>query len=146
MNETTTARAAMKRAIISITTETRNLRTEAAASFALARQHRRASDEARADKASQLGHAAHWSAVGNARRARHLLLAYAFLRGRPLAALEGTRKRAPAPSADHIEELLVETGAVPARGAIEAWLKAAAPMGPQAAPNPTRAPAAAPAG
>lgn len=102
MNNDTTLRADMKRAIKYTSTEIRTLRASARTLFVEARALRAAGDL----DGSTTATSAAWKARGLAARlsdtSRGLLLAYAFLRGRPLAALERTRSRAPAPTAEQV--------------------------------------------
>lgn len=55
---------------------------------------------------------------------RHALLAYAFARNLPYAALEAKNRDGNGPSASRVEAWLVEAGLSVDAGAVEAWLQA----------------------
>lgn len=124
------------------TTSIRRLRDDAANLFRQARAKRLAGLEEEASALRDEGFLARQSADCLRWAARSHHLAFAFLRGRPYAALEGTRKRAPAPPALAIVELLGVLGCTTTTAEVEAWVEGqeVAPSAPSSAP---RAPIAA---
>lgn len=123
--ENRTLRADMKGAIKSTATEIRANRAHARANFAEARRLHAAGDE----KGAATVRARAWEARDQAEAlapvSRSLLLAYALIRGIPLSALERTRKRAPAPTADMVLAGLrhISADGELHRAACEAWIK-----------------------
>ena len=133
MNENTRElRAALKRAIITTSTEIAAARATARVCFAEGRRRHQANDEAGAAAARTTAWQARETAEGLAPVARRLFLAYGFLRGVPYATIEGSRKRASVPTA---EDIVAELGdradtphlkdAVRRRPEAEAWLAGA---------------------
>lgn len=117
------ARAALKSAIITTTTQIRQHRIAAASSFIMAREQRRVGDKAAAEASAAEGHVAHADVMALRDGARAQLLAYAFLRGRPYAQLERNRKRAKAPSVHDIADALLSVGEDVANKRIAAWIE-----------------------
>lgn len=99
------------------------------------RKLRAGGDDTGADVAYGAAVKARRAAAGLGDETRYLLLAYAFLRRRSYAALEGTRKRAAAPAAELVLAMLAEAGVPTTEAAISAWLR----LEPAAAPTHTEA-------
>lgn len=115
-------RAAMKSAIISLTTEIREHRGAWRTHLGAARVARRAGENDQAEICYTASRKAEWAADALGPEARYLQLTYAFARGRLYLALEATRRRAPAPDAETIAETLHRFAAPGCQADVETWL------------------------
>ncbi len=137
------AAAALKTEIKGRAEAGREHRALAAQHFIVARKRRR-EDNPGAEAMAARGQKHRLEALRIGDDARYLLLAYAWLRGRFYADLEGTRKWAHVPEVERVVGVLKDVGVVTIdETVIEAWLSPPAPR-PQTAHQ--EAPAPAPAG